>query len=91
MAKRYIFLQLCGRKNKEYDIGSLIEKNRTYLLNLSQSQSLYADFKEFDLNAFPLPALLFLAVIQLYFLHGGNKLYQAAFLFSGCLSNNLRT
>ena len=75
--------RLC-RNKRDYNIRGLIEKYRTYLLYLPQSQPFYADFKQFHLNTLPLPALLCLAIVQLYLLHGSYHLHKVT-LLSGCL------
>ena len=68
------------RYKGDYNIRGLIEKYRTYLLYLPQSQPFYADFKQFHLNTLPLPALLCLAVVQLNLLHSGHHLYKVTLL-----------
>ena len=57
-----IYYSFCRNKGN-HNIGSLIKEYGTHLLNLSQCQTFYANFEQFHLYTFPLPAFLSLTVI----------------------------
>ncbi len=69
-----------GSDEGDDDVRGLVEEHGARLLHLSQRKPPDADFEQSHLNPFPLPSFLLLAVVQLYLLHGGHHLYQAALL-----------
>ena len=74
------FHHCLGCEERNHDVRRLAEEYRTHLLNLSQCHALHAYLEQLYLYAFPLPTFLPFAVVQLYFLHPRNQLYQTALL-----------
>ncbi len=64
------------------NVGCLSKEYASCLLNLSNPQSFHTNTKKVDLQSFPFPTFLFLAVIKFDVLHSLNKLYNLT-LFRG--------
>ena len=66
------------RKERDDDVLGLVDEQTADFLRLTQGHALDADFEQLRLNTFPLPALLFFAVVELDLLHARDHLDQVA-------------
>ena len=67
-----------------HNVGSLVKKDRSRLLYLSQCKSFYTNLKQPHLNTLPLPPFLFLTIVQFDLLHSCYYLDQIT-LLARCL------
>ena len=72
-----------GEKGYEYVLG-LVDERGPYLLVLVKRHALKAHLEQLYLYPLPFPTFLFLAAVELYLLHAGDKLHHVA-LVGGAL------